>query len=381
MKGLSRSLLAVAMLTATGCGLAAPLAGPSARTGGAIGASGKAAGAAIDDLFTGLAVGQTPGAAVVVLSRGKVVHKKGYGTADLATRRPVGPDTVFDLAAVSMSFTAMAVMVLAERGALGYDEPLAKHLPQFAGPARAITIRHLLNHTAGLPDYRQLYADKVAQGGWPAGFEPKARDILGLLAEQKELDFAPGEDFGVSPSNYVVLAQVVEKVSGTRFPAFMKQHVFKPLGMARARVYDETKPSDPKRAKSYVFRAGKYENIDYSPLNLVYGDGNVNASLEDLAKWSRAYVPGTLVGAAALKQATTPPELSAGGRSRYGFGLLVKASTAGDDMLMHSGQWAGFRSAMLLRPEHGFSAFVLSNTKETAALALADEIMQQVVRR
>ncbi len=377
MKALVRAMFAFAVVSTAGCGLAAPGA---QRAAGALGASAKAIGPGIDELFANLVAGKSPGAAVVVLKGGRVVHQKGYGTADLATGRAVGLDTTFDLGQASMPVTAMAVMVLAERGAVSYDAPAAKWLPELKGAAKAVTVRQLLNHTAGLPDYRPLYADKVAQGAWPANYAPTSKEILALVGAQPGLDLTPGEDFASSPSNYVALAQLVERASGQRFAAFVKQHVFKPLGMTQARVADEAAKPDPKRAASYVFRDGRYEAFARGPLDGVYGDGGVQVSARDLARWARAYAPGTLVGAEAVKQATTPPELTAGGRSNYGFGLLVKNSTAGDPMMMHAGQTAGFRTALLMRPEKGFMAVVLSNTKDTAALALADEIMIQVVK-
>lgn len=377
MKAFTRGMLALAVLASAGCATSRASLPSGAFL---VGASAKAIGPGIDELFTNLQVGKTPGAAVVVLRGGRVVHQKGYGTADLATGRAIGPDTTFDLGQASMPVTAMAVMVLAEQGKVAYDAPASKWLPELGGAARAVTVRQLLNHTAGLPDYRPLYADKVAQGGWPANYAPTAKEILALVGAQPGLDFTPGEDFAASPSNYVALAQLVERASGQRFAAFVKQRVFKPLGMAHARVADEAAKPDPRRAVSYAFRGDAYRPFAPGPLDGVYGDGGVQVSARDLARWARAYGPGTLVGAEAIRQATTPPELTAGGRSNYGFGLLVKNSTTGDPMMMHAGQAAGFRAALLMRPEKGFMAVVLSNVKDTAALALADEIMNQVVR-
>lgn len=374
-------LLPVLLLAVTGCGGVMTGSGTPAgamAAGHALARSSRAIGPGIDELFAAMTVGSRPGAAVVVLDGGKVVHQKGYGLADLTTKRPVDANTVFDLASVSKSFTALAVMTLAEQGKLAYDDPVIKFIPQFTGDARKITIRHLLNHTSGLQDYMGLYVKKVKEGGWAPDFEPTSLDALGLLTAEERLEFEPGSAYAYSNSGYVVLAQVVARASGQRFPAYMKSAVLRPLGMNDSQVYDELKPTDPKRAKSYKFQNGQYENIDYTALNLIYGDGNLNTSIADMAKSARAYEPGVLLKATTLKQAVTPPNLAGGGVSHYGFGLLLGNSGTSEPYLMHNGAWVGFRTAFITMPGKHRTAIVLANSAGTSPLPLANEIMLQL---
>jgi CubicO group peptidase (beta-lactamase class C family) len=155
--------------------------------------------AQVDALFAPWTQGRRPGAAVLVVQDGKVVHKKGYGLADIAANTPITPNTAFDLGSISKPFTAMAIMMLAERGELRYGDPLSRFFPEFPSYTRKITIWHLLHHTHGFPDYEWLFVksgmiDKDyprPSKGEKEGLEPTIRDTLRLLAQQKELRFAP----------------------------------------------------------------------------------------------------------------------------------------------------------------------------------------------
>jgi len=190
-----------------------------------------------------------PGAAVMVIRDGKIVHQKGYGLANVEAKTPIDEHTMFDLASVSKQFTAMAIMILAERGKLSYDDPLTKFFPELLAYAAKITVRHLLNHTSGLPDYMGEY-QKVGN----PDFEPTAREVIGILARIDEPLFAPGEKWQYSNSGYVVLAQVAEKASGVAFPAFVKTNIFDPLGMSSSLVADAAESCLRRRERQHVDR-------------------------------------------------------------------------------------------------------------------------------
>src|SRR5262245_33092806 len=233
--------------------------------------------ARVDSLMAAQVAANAPGAAVLVIHNGKILHEKGYGLANIATKTPITSTTTFDLASCSKQFTAMAIMMLAERGELSYDDPLTKFFPEFPAYASKITVRHLLNHTSGLPDYMGVFRKG------PAGIsaEPSSREALTMLTRIQEPLFAPGAKWEYSNSGYVVLAQIVEKASGMTFPAFLKQNVFDPLGMSTTVVSDQIKAPAVNRAISYAPAGGGFRDADYTPLNRIYGDGNVNTSLED----------------------------------------------------------------------------------------------------
>lgn len=325
--------------------------------------------------------GNTPGAAVLVIHHGRVLHKKGYGLASLEARTPITPRTAFLLGSLTKSFTAMAVMILAERGQLTYDAQLARFFPQFPPYARKITVRHLLTHTSGLADYGRLWlASGWIDTEWPRSskgprcpLEPTARDTLELLARQRALRFDPGARWEYSNSGYVVLAQIVEKVSGESFARFVRKNIFQPLGMKHSVVYDETQPKVRRRATSYTQEGTSYREIDYTPLNLIYGEDNVYSTLEELERWEEAWESGKLVTAASFRQALTPGKLNDGRFVGYGFGWEL-TRICGLVCVAHTGRWMGFSTIHLRYPEARLAVIILANVAQFDPPAVAHRI-------
>lgn len=363
---------------------------PAAQSSGAQTASEKSdpRAAQVDALMAQLSKGETPGAAILVVQDGRVLLKKGYGLSNVEAKEAISPNTVFDLASVSKQFTAMAIMMLAERGKLGLDDPLTKFFPEFPAYAQKITVRHLLNHTSGLPDYMGIFTatGKIDKEWKPGGFEPTAADTLKLLAAQKELRFAPGEKWEYSNSGYVVLGQIVGKASGKPLPQFLKENIFQPLRMNNTLVADESKPKIKNRAISYGMDKDKFVNADYTPLNLIYGDGNVNTTIEDMLLWDQALYTEKLVKSAMLKEAFTPGKLNSGKETKYGFGWATE-KFGGLDLVSHGGGWAGFRTSIMRFPQERFTVVVLSNfgrfnpgslAQKISRLYLADKLAQPV---
>ena len=335
----------------------------------------------VDALFAPWSKGDTPGAAVIVIRNGQVLFEKGYGLANLETRTPIRPDTAFLLASLTKQFTAMTVMMLAERGKIRYEDPLTRFFPHFPLYAQKITVRHLLNHTAGLPEYDDLWirSGKVdhdwprSSATRPSTFEPTSRDALNLLAQQKSPDFDPGEKWKYSNSGYVILAQIVEKASGTSFGAFLEENIFRPLGMKGSLLYDERKPKVPNVAKSYTRDGSAYREIDYTPLNKIYGEDNVYSTLDDMYKWDQALYGEKLVKASTLREAFTPGRLNDGTPTSYGFGWRL-GRFLGLDRLSHGGSWLGFRTHILRFPEQRFTVVVLSNVSQLEPGRIAGKI-------
>lgn len=340
--------------------------------------------AQVDALMAGWSKGETPGAAVLVVQAGRVLLKKGYGLSNVEAKETIRPDTVFDLASVSKQFTAMAIMILAERGKLSLDDPLTKFFPEFPAYAQKVTVRHILNHTSGLPDYMEAFmtTGKIDKDWKAGGFEPTSADTVRILSEQKDARFAPGEKWEYSNSGYVVLGQIVGKASGKPLPQFLKENVFQPLGMNNTLVADESKPKIKNRAISYGIEGDRYVNADYTPLNLIYGDGNVNTTIEDMFLWDQALYTEKLVKAATLKQAFTSGKLTSGKETEYGFGWMT-GTYGGLETVSHGGGWAGFRTHIMRFPQERFTVVVLSNfgrfnptniAKKIARIYLADKL-------
>jgi CubicO group peptidase (beta-lactamase class C family) len=334
--------------------------------------------ARVDALFAPWSKPGMPGAAVIVIYNGEILHKKGYGFANIKKKVPIAPDTSFRLASVTKQFTAMAIMILAERGVLQYSDPLSKFFPQFRGIARTVTIEHLLHHQAGFPEYEDLYeADGAIDTNWPrsikstpSAWEPTSRDTLRLLARLKELQFKPGDKYVYSNSGYVILGQVIRKATGKSYRAFLEDEIFGPLRSESSVVSHEIRPSVPHRATSYSWIDGKYREIDYSPLNRIYGEDGVYTTIEDMAKWDRALLfSGKLVKPSTLERAFTPGRLNNGTITDYGYGWVVDSAT-----VSHNGEWLGFRTNILRYLAQNFTVVVLSNCGELNATAMCQDI-------
>lgn len=335
----------------------------------------------VDSLFATWNKGDTPGAAVIVIKDGQILLKKGYGLANLENKKPIEPDTAFLLASVTKQFTAMAIMILAEYGKLRYDDSLSQFFPQFPSYSQKITVRHLLYHLAGFPEYDDLFLESGeldkdyprSANSMRSSFEPTVKDALAILAEVKELHFAPGEKFEYSNSGYVILALIVEKVTGQTFSQFLQQNIFQPLDMRRSLLYDETRPQIQNVATSYTLEDGDYKDIDYAPQNAIYGEDNIYTTIEDMYKWDQALYTEQLVKAATLKEAFTSGRLNNGQASGYGFGWGVHRFL-GLDALAHSGSWLGFRTSIVRIPSQHFTVVVLANLAQIDAADFAAKI-------
>ncbi|MBV9958722.1 MAG: serine hydrolase [Acidobacteria bacterium] len=338
--------------------------------------------ARVDALMSGLIQADGPGAAVLVMRDGRVVHSKGYGLARLETKEPVGPNTAFEIGSTSKQFTAMAVMILQERGRLSFDDPLAKFFPEFPPYAKAVTVRHLLIHTSGLID--------IINPNWfRKGYEPTAKELLRQMAQQKSVSFAPGEKSEYNNAGYMLLALIVEKASGQSFARFMRENIFKPLGMTSTFVYDETKPNLSRAAISYSSEEKVFKAYEQTSDRFIYGMKGVYSTLLDLSKWAGALESEQLVKAATLKQAFTSGRLNNGMQTLYGFGWYVNQEN-GLDVVEHAGGYLGYRATMRLYPAQHTAIFLLSNNdlieptplaRKIAEIYLADRMQKPVGKR
>jgi CubicO group peptidase (beta-lactamase class C family) len=335
--------------------------------------------ARVDALFAPWSQKRMPGAAVLVVQNGQVLHRKGYGLADIKAKTPIGPDTSFLLGSVTKSFTALSIMILVDQHKLSYDDSLTRFFPRFPQYARKITVRHLLHHTAGLAEYEDLFRSAgMIDDNWPRSiksnpstFEPTSHQTLDLLATQKKLEFDPDEDYRYCNSGYVILAQIVEKVSEQRFREFIDNEIFKPLGMDHSLVYDETRPKVENRASSYSWRQGRYRNVDYTPLNMIYGEDGIYTTLEDMGRWIKAIDEKKLVTLMTWQRAFTSGRLNNGRFTGYGFGWFLQGEYA-----WHNGEWLGFRTYIAHHPKARLNVVVLSNCKELNASSLGAEVAE-----
>ena len=230
---------------------------------------------------------------------GEIVSKGAIGINDLETGAPIREDMLFDLASVTKQFTATAVMLLKRRGLLSLDDEITKFFPEVPFPG--VTIRHLLTHTGGLPDYE----DWITETATAEGTIPGNDIMIRFLCESGEkAEFAPGEKWEYSNTGYCVLAQIIEKVAGEPFETFLEKNIFEPAGMTATKVYHRRKDhiTIPNLALGMVWEKGRYllpddseSQNDVVPLDGVNGDGLVHSNIFDLFRWDRVLREGTIL--------------------------------------------------------------------------------------
>lgn len=286
------------------------------------------------------------GAALV--ARGdQMLLDRGYGLANREWDQANDGDTRFRLGSLTKQFTAVAILVLAERGALDVDAPVRTYLPDAPPAWDGITLHHLLTHTSGLADFTRLddYDDLKVRPSRPS-------DVIARLRD-RPLEFAPGRNWAYSNSGYVVLTAVIEAVSGEPYAQFVRDALFQPLGMTES-GYDDPAEILPRRAAGYVRSGEGGANAGYVDMSLPQGAGGLYSTTHDLLKWERGLFGGRLLNARSMARLTTP--------DRNGYALGLQVSGQGDDRVFsHSGAIDGFNSYMAYVPSDGVAVIVLGN--------------------
>lgn len=327
----------------------------------------------VDAIFSAYANDASPGAAVLVARNGKTVFASGYGLADLASGRPLTPATPIRLGSLTKQFTAVAIMMLLQDGAVSFDDPAAKWVPELERFGR-ITIRHLLTHTSGLPDY---YDRISVQKGTETGDALLTADsAVRIYEEWGELEFPIGSAYQYSNPGYEVLGLILERASGQSYSDFMDSRIFEPLGMTASTVRDTPQREIQDRAIGYrpAGADSAWTELDAHPLNWILGAGGIYSSVDDLRRWDAVLSAGALLDQETLAQALTPVTLSGGEPYPYGFGWSLD-DKVGHRAIHHTGSWVGFRTAMANFPDEGLLVVVLSN-----ASGPAEELLDQVAR-
>jgi D-alanyl-D-alanine carboxypeptidase len=299
---------------------------------------------------------ESPGYALRVSSQGQMLFAKDVGLASSDLHIPIDGQTIFELASLSKSFTALAVMQLHERGLIELEQPLSYYLPDVPKAWGAITVHHLLSHQSGLPDWLNQ---------WPRS-RLHALDFKALmqrLTEQPQLDFEPGHQAAYSNINYMLLAQLVEEVSGQAFADYLKAHVFVPADMRSSSVLGFAPEQVMQLALSYA-DATKIHGIDYA----LAGAISQKSSMADLENFMQALLSHRLVKAETLDLMMTPQTLFEDGK-RYGYGwyigqlggwaalsVIQPAAGAG-----HTGRLGAYRTALYFNRQRDFQFIMLSN--------------------
>jgi CubicO group peptidase (beta-lactamase class C family) len=323
----------------------------------------------VDELFTVFDSDSRPGVAVAVIQNGEIVYQKGFGMADLERSVPITPESVFEIGSISKQFTAMCIMLLENDGKLSLDDNIRKYIPEMPEYERQITLRHLLHHTSGVRDIETLVP--LAGMHWFNYYSDE--QMLELITRQKNLNFPPGERFLYSNSGYILLAQVVSRVSGHSLREFAQKRIFDPLGMENTTFWDQPGQIVPKRALAYA--AEGEDGYRLAMWNMPFaGPAGVYTSVGDLALWDANFYDNKLGGGALLiKKMETPGLLENGEPTEYAAGLSVE-TRSGLPMISHNGAWMGYRASMQRYPEQRLSIVMLLNaeSREVGADQIAD---------
>ena len=297
-----------------------------------------------------------PGGAVGVVKDGKLVYKRGFGMANLDYDVPNTPLTLFNLASASKPFTAFSIALLAQQGKLSLDDDIRKYVPELPQYADTVTIRHLIHHTSGIRDYQAL----VFFGGLGTSNAYSDKDIVNILARQKNISFKPGARYQYSNSGYFLMAIIVKRVSGKSLRAFAEENIFKPLGMKNTLIYDNRFEVIKNRASGYWVGPDKSIRARSSLDDLV-GAAGVLSSVEDMYLWDQNFYEPKVGNKELIQLLTTPGTLNSGEKMDYAFGMW-RGEYKGLPVLMHSGNMqSGYRARVHSFPEQKITIIALSN--------------------
>lgn len=309
----------------------------------------------LDSLFKRMYLDKEFNGNVLIAEKGEIVYKNSFGLANEITKEKLSENSVFELASVSKQFTAFAIVILKEKGKLKFDDKIGKFLPQLSF-YKNVTIRSLLNHTAGLPDYMHLLDSLLIDETWDNKTKIATnKDILNVYIKYRpNLLFEPNEKWEYSNTGYAILASIIEKVSGKTYAEFLKTEIFEPLKMNNTFVY--TRRLKPQKINNYAFGyvysdslkknllPDEVKGLDLYVYTLdgIVGDGTVNSTINDLLKWDRSLYLNTLISNNSIKELFQPATLNDGTKTKYGFGWTIEQNEIFGKIVNHGGGWPGY---------------------------------------
>ena len=306
---------------------------------------------------------------VLVAQGGKVIFKQHYGYANFKEKTKIDDNSVFQLASVSKQFTAAAILILKDRGQLDLDDKVTAFYPKF--PYTEVTVRHLLNHTSGLPKYFWL-----AEHKWDKEHAPSNAEMMDLLSKEKlNPFFRPGANFDYSNTGYFVLSAIVEKVSGQRFADFVDREIFKPLNMRQSFVYSFGQDSirDGQLSGYRLYRRRWHAAIPGTVNDAVVGDKNIYSTTEDMLKWVEGLNSGRLISEESLEEMYTKGMTKYNRKVPYGFGFRIKED-ADQKVIYHNGRWNGFSTSVMQYPDEDLVVITLEHSSYNSMKYLNNKV-------
>jgi D-alanyl-D-alanine carboxypeptidase len=308
---------------------------------------------------------------VAIMRDGKIVFAKAYGQRDLAGKQPVLPESAFAVGSITKQFTCACILLLQEDGKLKVDDTVAQYYPHLTR-AKDITLRDLMNHTSGYPDYYPLdFLDRRM-------LKPTTLDELAKNYAAGKLDFEPGSRFSYSNTGYNILGGIVEKVSGQPFGSFLKERILNPLKLDNTNYL--TPANAATAAKGYTaFALASPEPAAPEAAGWIDAAGALWSTPSDLLNWDLALSTGKVLKPESYKQMTSPRVLTTGKISDYGFGLGV-GTVNGEPVIRHTGGVSGFVSGNAFLPRAKSGVVVLSNTEHVSPTSLRAELFNLILK-
>ncbi len=295
---------------------------------------------------------------ILIAQNDTIVYEKYFGKIDLRKKDSINENTALHLASTGKTLTAVAILQMIQDGKLSLEDSLQKFFPEF--PYSGITVRMLLSHHSGLPNYLYFITDSI----WDKTKKVTNQDVLDILySKQPKAYFTPGSRYGYSNTNFVLLALIIEKLSGEKYPEYMKEHFFEPLQMDHTYVFT---PGDSATATpSFNYNNRLWQN-DF--LEWTYGDKNIYSTPRDLFRWSEALFNGKLINPSLLDSAFTPQQFGSQQKSKrivsihnYGLGFRLLFAPNGKKVIYHFGRWHGFNAAFARLEDEKVTIIILGN--------------------
>lgn len=321
----------------------------------------------IDKLLDSLFLQQKFNGNILIAEKGEIIYNRSYGLANETTKEKLTQKSIFELASCSKQFTAIGIVILKEKGKLNLDDKISKYIPELSN-YREISIKNLLHHTGGLPDYMPMM-DTI----WNKSKIATNNDIINIFSEYKpKVLFEPNSKHEYSNTGYALLATIIERVSGLTYAEFLKEYIFKPLKMKNSFVYNRR--LSPKKIRNYAFgylfikSQNKYIlPDDYEKTKMVFwldgvvGDGTVNSNVIDLLKWDRALYSIKLVSGKSLNEIFSNGQLNDGSIGKHGFGWRMLDTKEFGRIAKHSGGWPGYMTYIERNMDNDKTIIILQN--------------------
>lgn len=314
-----------------------------------------------DKIFDSLFRADEPGGAVLIAKEGKVIYDKGFGIEDINTKKPITTKSLFNVGSISKTFVAFAILQLAKDNKLSLDDNIYEYFPDFSDSliAKKVKIYHLLSHTSGLPDIRNVRQDSVFY------LSAKDEENWAPIKKTDSLEFEPGEKFNYSNPAFNALALIIEKVSGMKWQDYIQKNIMKPSGMKTSTITDGPYPQSGV-SHGYIFDGKKYHERDYGeePTFAASGNGGVWSSVDELWKYEQAIQKNVFLDSAWINRSRTTAGFSNWKDSMPSFiGLCwFITKTNNENMIGHTGSQGGFRADYVWLPDKNIFYVILCNT-------------------